>query len=156
MTNEIEDPCAKPLPSSVVISDCALRESSQSSAGTCPARIASLVACKALPPHPCVGQVSRICPVEAFLVMLSFLDRMKVRKERTKYLRQPSSQPPNWRLAWRDFSEIWGPRLLKSCLDMAISHTESFQSKQTSPKFASEPPKLLRSPSRVAPCGSLS
>ena len=55
-------------------------------------------------------------------------------------IRQSSSQPCDWKVSRR------GPRLLRSCLCAEIPH--GILPRQTSKKFASEPPKLLRSPSR--------
>ena len=46
-----------------------------------------------------------------------------------------------------------GPRLLRSCLGVEISRRNP--PKQTSKKFTSEPPKLLRSPSRSGSMGKL-
>ena len=54
------------------------------------------------------------------------------------YLRQFSSQPPDWKSSWRDFSEVrgfgWafsgrGPKLLRSSPWCGNFHTETFRSK---------------------------
>ena len=71
-------------------------------------------------------------------------------------LRQSSSKPRDWKSSWRDFSEVWevsgrkfpegGPDFLEVAL--VWKFPDGILPKQTSKKFASEPPKLLRSPSR--------
>ena len=68
-------------------------------------------------------------------------------------IRQFSSQPPDWKSSWRDFSEVRGggggsgrsfrkrgPKLLRSCLVWKFPYGNL--PKQSSKKFASEPPKL--------------
>ena len=69
--------------------------------------------------------------------------------------RESSSQPRDWKSSWRDFSEVrggfgrefpeGGPDFLEVALVWEFPY--GILPKQTSKKFASEPPKLLRSPS---------
>ena len=71
-------------------------------------------------------------------------------------VRRSSSQPRDWKSSGRDFSEVRGGSggsFLHGGLDflevaLVWKFPDGSLSKQTSKKFASEPPKLLRSPSR--------
>ena len=78
-------------------------------------------------------------------------------------LRQFSEQPPHWNRFWRDFSEVRGgggrkfPEGGLNFLEVALVWKFPYGShpKQSSKKFASEPPKLLRSPFRSGPMRKL-
>ena len=78
-------------------------------------------------------------------------------------LRQFSGQPPDWKSSWRDFSEVRGgfggkfPEGGLNFLEVALVWKFPYGNlpKQSSKKFASEPPKLLRSPSRSGPMRKL-
>ena len=71
-------------------------------------------------------------------------------------IRHTSTPPPDWKSFWRDFSEVWGGfarKFPEGGLDfLEVAWVWKFPRgilpKQTSKKFTSEPPKLLRSPSR--------
>ena len=78
-------------------------------------------------------------------------------------LRQFSDQPLDWNRFWRDFSEVRGgfgrkfPEGGLNFLEVALVWKFPYGNlpKQSSKKFASEPPKLLRSPSRSSPMRKL-
>ena len=84
--------------------------------------------------------------------------------KRSSSLRRSSSQPRDWKSFGRDFSEARGGSggsFREGGLDflevaLVWKFPDGSLSKQTSKKFASEPPKLLRGPSRSGSRGGSS
>ena len=84
-------------------------------------------------------------------------------KDFIQYLRQFSDQLPDWNRFWRDFSEVRGgvgrkfPEGGLNFLEVVLVWKFPYGNlpKQSSKKFASEPHKLLRSPSRSGPMRKL-